>query len=151
MTFSRYQAFENPHCKSSEGAEHHPYISWSPDFCRVPSIVNGRDLRFIVCDLETIIALVLFPFNFSAQWSHHSLTFPRSRFRNSATATLTPGNTRTAIKVESSAWPTSLLSNVEKSSEGWRWKNNANLLPNTNKSENGWSNLSANFSVVELK
>ena len=57
----------------------------------------------IVRDLETIIVLLLAAFNFIPQRSHHSLTLPRSRIRDSATATLTPGDGTTAIKVESSA------------------------------------------------
>ena len=53
----------------------------------------------IVRDLETIIVLVLLAINFIPQRSHHSLTLPRSRIRDSATLTLTPGDGTTAIKV----------------------------------------------------
>ena len=49
--------------------------------------------------LETIIVLVLLAFNFIPQRSHHSLTLPRSRIRDSATVTLTPGDDATAIKI----------------------------------------------------
>ena len=42
-------------------------------------------------DLETIV-LVLLEFNFIPQRSHHSLTMPRSRIKDSATVTLTPGD-----------------------------------------------------------
>ena len=44
--------------------------------------------------LETITVLVLLAFNFIPQRSHHSLTLPRSQFRDSATVTLTPGDGR---------------------------------------------------------
>ena len=57
----------------------------------------------IVRDLETIMVLVLLALNFIPQRSHHSLTFTRSRLRDSATATLTPGDSTTAIKVELTA------------------------------------------------
>ena len=53
--------------------------------------------------LKTLIVLVLLAFNFIPQRSHHSLTLPRSRIRDYATATVTPGDGTTAIKVESSA------------------------------------------------
>ena len=49
--------------------------------------------------LKTNIVLVLLAFNFIPQWSHHSLTLLRSRIRDSATVTLTPGDGTTAIKV----------------------------------------------------
>ena len=65
-------------------------------------IVNGGDWGCIVRDLETITVLVLLAFNSILQRLHHSLTLPRSRFRDSAIATLTPGDGATAIKVESS-------------------------------------------------
>ena len=45
----------------------------------------------LCCDLETIIILVLLAFNFIPQRSHHSLTLPRSRIRDSSTANLTLG------------------------------------------------------------
>ena len=54
-------------------------------------------------DLETIIVLVLLVFNFMSLKSHHSLTLPRYRFRDSAFVTLTPRDGTTAIKVELSA------------------------------------------------
>ena len=60
-------------------------------------------------DLETIIVLVLLAFNFVSQRSHHSPTLPRSRIRDSATATLTPGDGTAAIKVESCS-PTPVMS-----------------------------------------
>ena len=66
-------------------------------------IVNAGDGGCIVHDLETIIVLVLLAFNFIPQRSHHSLTLTRSRLRDSATVTLTPGDGTTAIKVESLA------------------------------------------------
>ena len=53
---------------------------------------------------ETITVLVLLAFNFIPQRSHHSLTLPRSRFRDSATVGQTAGDGTTAIKVESSAY-----------------------------------------------
>ena len=53
--------------------------------------VLPSDWGCIVQDLETIIVLVLLAFNFIPQRSHYSLTLPRSRIRDSATATLTPG------------------------------------------------------------
>ena len=62
----------------------------SNSFSTVPPIVNGGDGGCIVRDLETIIVLVLLAFNFIPQRSHHPLTLPRSRIRDSATATLTP-------------------------------------------------------------
>ena len=81
-----------------------PKITRSSDtYSTVPPIVNGGDWGCIVRDLETITVLVLLAFNFIPQRSHHSLTLPRSRIRDSATATLTPGVGTTAIKVESSA------------------------------------------------
>ena len=52
-----------------------------------------------MCDLETIIVLVLLAFNFIHQRSHHSLTLPRSLNKDSATVTLIPGDGTTAIKV----------------------------------------------------
>ena len=59
-------------------------------FSQVLVLVNGCDWGCIVRDLETIIVLVLLAFDFISQRSHHSLTLPRSRIRDSATATLTP-------------------------------------------------------------
>ena len=72
-------------------------------FSTVSPIVNGGDWGCIVRYLKTIVVLVLLAFNFIPQRSHHSLTLPRSRIRDSATVTLTPGDGTTAIKVESSA------------------------------------------------
>ena len=68
-----------------------PNITRSSDsFSTVQPIVNGGDWGCIVRDLETIIVLVLLAVNFIPQRSHHSLTLPRSRIRDSTTATLTP-------------------------------------------------------------
>ena len=50
-------------------------------------------------DLENII--VLLAVNLIPQRSHHSLTLPRSRFRDSATVALTPRDGTTDNKVES--------------------------------------------------
>ena len=75
-------------------------------------------------DLDTIIVLVLVAFYFIPQRSHHSLTLPRSRIRDSATAALMPGDDTTVIKVESSAKPISLFSNMEKRSDMYRRNNN---------------------------
>ena len=96
----------------------------SDSFSAVPPTVNGSYWGCIVRDLETIIVLVLLAFNFIPQRSHHSLTLPRSRIRDSATVTLTPVDGTTAIKVESSAYPISLFSRLEKSSEVYRRNNN---------------------------
>ena len=71
----------------------------SDSFSAVPPIVTAGDWGCIVRDLETIIVLVLLAFNFIPQKSHHSLTFMRSRHRDSATATLMPRDGTTAIKV----------------------------------------------------
>ena len=59
----------------------------------------GGDWGYIVRDLETIIVLVLLAFNFIPHRLHHSLTLLRSRFNDSATATLTSGDGTTATKV----------------------------------------------------
>ena len=56
-------------------------------FSTVLPVVNGVGWGYIVQDLETIIVLVLLAFNFIPQRSNHSLTLPRSRIRDSATAT----------------------------------------------------------------
>ena len=69
-----------------------PNISRSSESCTVLPVVNGGYWGCILCGLETIIVLVLLTFNFILQKSHRSLTLPRPRLRNSATATLTPGN-----------------------------------------------------------
>ena len=50
-------------------------------------------------DLEAFIVVVLLAFNLIPQRSHYSLTLPRSRIRDSATATLMPGDGTTAIKI----------------------------------------------------
>ena len=81
-----------------------PNITRSSDsFSTVQIIVNEVDFGSIVRDLETIIVLVLLAFNFIPQRSHHSLTLRRSRIREFATVTLTPGDGTTAIEV-GSAW-----------------------------------------------
>ena len=59
----------------------------------------GGDWECIVCGQETIIILVLLAFNYIPQRSHHSLTLPRSRIRDSATVTMTPGDFTKTIKV----------------------------------------------------
>ena len=71
-------------------------------FSTVPPIDYDSDWGCIVHDLDTIIVLVLLAFNFIPQRPHQSLTFTRSRLRDSATATLRPGDGSTAIIVESS-------------------------------------------------
>ena len=48
---------------------------------------------------NTHTIIVLLTFNIIPQRSHHSLSLPRSWYRYSATATLTPGDGTTAIKV----------------------------------------------------
>ena len=79
---------------------HSQYITRSFDsFSTVQPIVNGGDWGCSAPDIETIVVLVLLAFNFIPQRSHHSLTLPRSRIRDSATVTLTPRNGTTAIKV----------------------------------------------------
>ena len=81
-----------------------PNISRRSDlFSTVLPIVNGGDWGCIVRVLESIIVLVSLAFNFIPQRSHHSLTLPRSRIRESATVTLTPGDGTIANKVDSSA------------------------------------------------
>ena len=90
--------------KSQFGIKCHSNITRSSDsFSTVTPIVNAGDWGCIVRDLETIIVLVLLAFYFISQRSHHSPTFTRSRLRDSATATLWPGDGTTAIKLESSA------------------------------------------------
>ena len=79
------------------------YITRSSDsFSTVLPIVNVDDWGCIVRDLEIVVVLVVLTFNFIPQRSRHSLTFTRSRLRDSLTVTLTPRNDTTAIKVESS-------------------------------------------------
>ena len=69
------------------------------------SSTNGYwgDLGCIVCDLETIIVLVFLAFNLILQRMkfhyYHSLTFSTLCFRDSDTASLTPADSTTAIKV----------------------------------------------------
>ena len=75
----------------------------SDSFNTVPVVANAGDWGCIVRDLETIIVLVLLAFNFISQRLHHSLTLTRSRLRDPATVTLTPGDGTAAIEVESSA------------------------------------------------
>ena len=80
-----------------------PKITRSSDsFNTVPPIVNGGWLGMHCAWPRDYHSLGL-AFNFIPQRSHHSLTLPRSQIRDSATATLTPGDGTTAIKVESSA------------------------------------------------
>ena len=81
-----------------------PNIARSSDpFSTVPPIVNVGDCGCILRDLETIIVLVLLALNFIPKRSQHSLPLSRSRFGDSATVTLTPGDGATDNKVESSA------------------------------------------------
>ena len=75
----------------------------SGSFSIVPPMVNRGDWGRVVRDLETIIVLVIFAFNFIPQMSHHSLTLGRSRIRDAAAVALTPGDGTTAFKVEASA------------------------------------------------
>ena len=49
-----------------------------------------------------LLLLLLVALNFILERSHHSLTLPTSRFRDSATVTLTTWDGTTVIKVESS-------------------------------------------------
>ena len=78
-----------------------PKITRSSDsFSTVLPIDYGSYWGYIVRDLEV---LVLLASNFISQRSYHSLTLPRLRIRDSATATLMLGDGITAIKVESSA------------------------------------------------
>ena len=80
----------------------------SDSFITVPPLVNAGDWVCVVRHLETIIVLVLVAFNFIPERSHHSLTLTRSWLRDSATqelrdyatVTITPGDGKTAIKVE---------------------------------------------------
>ena len=65
--------------------------SRSSDFLStVPPIVNWGDWGCIIRNLNTLILFVFLSFNFISKRSHHSLTLPRSRFREPATVTLTP-------------------------------------------------------------
>ena len=52
-------------------------------------LLNEGDWGYIVGDLETIVVSILVASNFVPHRSHHTLTLPKSRFMNSATATLT--------------------------------------------------------------
>ena len=74
-------------------AEHENYLPciFSVMVSTVPPIVNAGDWGCNVRDLETIIVLVLLAFNFIPQYSQNSLTFTRSRLRDSATVTLRLG------------------------------------------------------------
>ena len=54
-------------------------------------------------DLETIIVLVLLAFSLIQHRLHHTLTLFISRFIDSETATLSPGDGTKATRVESSA------------------------------------------------
>ena len=60
--------------------------------------VNAGDRGCIVCDLQTIMVIVSLTFNFICERLHHSLILPWSRFRDSATVTLTPGNSNQPTK-----------------------------------------------------
>ena len=51
-------------------------------------------------DLDNIIFLVLFAFDFTPKRSHHLLTLTRSRLMDSAAVNPTPGDGTIAIKVE---------------------------------------------------
>ena len=82
---------------------HSQYIKVNYSFSTDPPIVNEGDWECILRDLETIVVLVLLAFNLISQRLHHSLTLLRSRFNDSATATLPSGDSTTATKVESSA------------------------------------------------
>ena len=64
----------------------------SDSFSTVSPIVNAGDRGYIVHDRETVIVLVLLPFNFIPERSHHSITLTRSRIGDSAIITLTPGD-----------------------------------------------------------
>ena len=70
-------------------------------------------------DLETIIDLVFLAFNFIPQSSHHSL----SLIRDFGTIILTPGDSRTPIKVIISITEQIIIQNGE-SSEVYRSNNN---------------------------
>ena len=86
--------------------------------------VNGDDGGCIARDLETIIYSSYIPsFNLILQRSHHPLTLLRSRFRNSATASLSSKYDSTATKAESSAFPYSLLSGIENITKIYRRNN----------------------------
>ena len=63
----------------------------SDSFSIIQPIVNADDWGCIVRNMDTIIVLVLLAFNFIRQMSHHSLTLTRSRPRDYATVSLTPG------------------------------------------------------------
>ena len=78
----------------------HNITRLSDSFSTVPPIINGGDLGSIVRDLETIIAWC-YSHSHLFHKGYHSLTLPRSRIKDSATVTLTPGDGTTAIKVES--------------------------------------------------
>ena len=60
----------------------------------VPPIVNSGDWGCVVRDMQTMIVFVFLAFNFIPQRSHHSLTLPRSRIRDSATVTISPEESR---------------------------------------------------------
>ena len=71
-------------------------------FSPVAPIVN-RVTGDALCVDWDYHSLGLAPIHFHSPRSHHSLTLPRSRFRDSTTVTLTAGDGTTATKVESSA------------------------------------------------
>ena len=62
--------------------------------------------RRLLIEQIVVVAVLGCGMKVDAMWhvpQHHSLTLPRSRIRDSATATLTPGDGTTTIKVEPSA------------------------------------------------
>ena len=64
---------------------------------------------------DLVIVLVLLAFKFIPEKPHHSLTLQRSRFRDSATATQTPGMTRQLLKwnhLYTLYWPMRLFSSI---------------------------------------
>ena len=90
-----WEAAQEPSDDASERMESNvsPKITRSADsFSIVPPIVNACDRGCIVRDLVTITVLVSLALNFYPQRSYHSLTLRRSRIRDSATVTLTPGD-----------------------------------------------------------
>ena len=72
-------------------------------FSTVPSRVNVINRGWIMRDLETIIVLVLLAFSFIPHKLHHTTTLFRSRFIDSETVSLSPGDGTTTTGMESSA------------------------------------------------
>ena len=103
-TSSSYQVFDKllwkPREDASQKSSRNQLSRSSDAFSTISTIFNGGDWGCNVRVLETIIVLILLIFNFISQRSHHSLTLPRSRFRDSATLTQGPVDGRTAIKVD---------------------------------------------------